>query len=732
MTARRKPRRGWVTLPAEAGREETTLRLAEKWGADAIRDCDGTRLSPEMLHLGYEIYSTFCLVRADQDWARSHRDHLHQKFLMSDPVAATSSCVVIDPMATFFRKKYIIDGKHDPKKYWEVIDRTTGEVVDPVLWNFDSRTGRVTIEQAKPFHLYTVNFLVYQIWDTTSMYNAVVNRWEGSHTKSVDPYHKETYRHLINAFDQWLESHPETQVVRLTTLAYHFAVDSGQNGEDKFRDWAGYQDTVNVEALEDFEREYGYRLQPEDFVDQGYYNAAVRVPSQKYLDWMAFVHRFVVKFGKELVDKIHRAGKRAAIFWGDHWIGVEPYSPGFQEMGVDILIGACEDGAALRRVADAPGAQEREVRLYPYFFPDVFRPGGNPLKESLGNWIRIRRALLRRGVNRIGYGGYLSLAADFPDFVEHVASLCEEFRTFREKAGGAESYRTPVKVAVLNAWGRLRSWFNSFGTAQKFMIKRPDVTLVAGSNLLECLAGLPVEVEFLSFRDVVLEGIPEDVHVIINDGDEETAWSGGRHWADPEVASTLRQWIYKGGGFIGCRGPTAWTHQGRNFQLSDVMGVEKETGQGLQSSRVRVPLCESHFVTDDSFGPLDLGPKESFVYACSEDVRVLSSWEGHVLMACRELGKGRSLFFSALPFSLENARLLYRAILWAAGKEGGLKKWFCSNLKTDCAVYLQAGVLAVVNNTDTEERTFVQDDRGGRMEVRLKPYEIRWLPMKRK
>ena len=37
---------GDFTLPGEAGYEELTLRLAKKWGADVVRDSDGTQLSP--------------------------------------------------------------------------------------------------------------------------------------------------------------------------------------------------------------------------------------------------------------------------------------------------------------------------------------------------------------------------------------------------------------------------------------------------------------------------------------------------------------------------------------------------------------------------------------------------------------------------------------------------------------------------------------------------------------
>ncbi|MDR0498243.1 MAG: hypothetical protein LBH03_00725, partial [Holophagales bacterium] len=166
---------GSVTLPAEVGEETMVLELAGKWGADAIRDSDGTDLSQAMLDMGLEVYSTICLVRAEQTYPRAHMDHLPQKFLMSDPVTATATTIVIDPISGFYREKYSLDTKHDVKKYWEVIDRTTGELVSPDKWDFDAVTELITIRDITLFHVYTVNFLVFQIWDTTSMYNHLTN-----------------------------------------------------------------------------------------------------------------------------------------------------------------------------------------------------------------------------------------------------------------------------------------------------------------------------------------------------------------------------------------------------------------------------------------------------------------------------------------------------------------------------------------------------------------------------
>ena len=454
------------------------------------------------MQLGLEVYSTICLVRADQQWPKDHRDKLTQKFLMSEFFTATGWTLELDPIRNYFDQKYEIDTRHDPKRYWQVFDRTRGQEVPADQWRFDLRRRVVVIENTTPFHLYTVNFLVYQIRDSTSIYNHIMNNWTCDPSVSIEAYHKEARGHLLDFFDRWLGEHPDTDVVRLTTLVYHFVLDSDKEGRDKYRDWTGYLDTITIESLEDFYRLYGYRLTSEDFIDEGYYNATYRVPTLRYRDWMEFIHGFVIEFGRELVDKIHAAGKKAAIFQGDHWIGVEPYSEDYPRMGIDINIGVCENGVALRRLADSPVAEIKEIRLYPYFFSDVFHEGGDPLRESMSNWIKIRMVMLRHPIDRIGYGGYLSLAARFPDFVEHVANLCAEFRSIKHYSQKTRPYSAGIKVGVLNAWGKWRSWIENFGRDQKFLGKRPDVVAVAGSNLLESLSGLAVEIEFISFDEI--------------------------------------------------------------------------------------------------------------------------------------------------------------------------------------------------------------------------------------
>ena len=66
---------GGFTLPGESGYEQLTMELADKWGADVIRDSDGTVLSDEILTAGYNIYSTICVIRDHNEWAGQTSEH---------------------------------------------------------------------------------------------------------------------------------------------------------------------------------------------------------------------------------------------------------------------------------------------------------------------------------------------------------------------------------------------------------------------------------------------------------------------------------------------------------------------------------------------------------------------------------------------------------------------------------------------------------------------------------
>ena len=423
MTEKIHAKRGGFTLPAQAGMDDVVLDLAKRWGADAFRDSDGTELSESITELGWDIYSTLCLIRADQKWNSAHPEDNQQKYLYSTPQAARADSMEIDILARYNPEQYRIDEINDCKKYWEVVNRTTGEVVPAADWDYAG--GKVTVRNCRKWNMYSVNFLVYQIWETTSMYNHITNNWgDKPHQSGIDPRKKATREHIAKFLDKWLETHPNTDWVRFTSMAYQFPIITDPKSQTLYQDWYGYLDCMSAQALDEFEEKKGYRLRPNDIVDDGYFNSTDRVPTRAYLDWIEFIHEFMVDWASKCVKQVHAAGKKAILFYCDHWIGTEPYRPAFQEIGYDGIIGPCINGREVRRVADVPGDLVKELRLYPYFFEvdllgmPTFKEGGDPVRDCRKYWMWIRRAMLRKLVHRIGYGGYLDLAIKFPDFVD--------------------------------------------------------------------------------------------------------------------------------------------------------------------------------------------------------------------------------------------------------------------------------------------------------------------------
>ncbi|MGF1766987.1 1,3-beta-galactosyl-N-acetylhexosamine phosphorylase [Enterovibrio makurazakiensis] len=718
---------GHMTLPVEVGQEDVVLDLYKRWQADALRDSDGTTMPDSLAEQDCDIYSVLCIVRADQEYAKAHPEFLHRKYLSSFPLTAMSSELMIKPLEGYCSEKYELDDNCVPSRHWEVRNRTTGDVVPAEQWVFDADTGTITVCNATPYHEYTASVMVRQVWDSVSMYNALTNGWTGDKIRSLDPYHPECRAHLKRYFAKWLEDHPNTTVVRFTTFAFLFVIDANEQNQDIYRDWTGYGETVSPEALDDFEKEYGYRLSPEDFVDAGYYNGTYKVPSQCYLDWMAFIQKFVAEFAGELVQMAHDAGKRAAMFQGDHWIGTEPFLPSYQEIGIDINVGAVEDGVALRRLTDSAGGQIKEARFYPYFFPDVFREGNNPVTESMANWVKIRRAMLHKPLDRIGYGGYLSLANKFPHFIDHVAKISDEFGTYRQLSASTESAKIGGKVAVLNAWGLARSWLQNQAQDQRFYVPpRPDVMELVGNNPLECLAGLPFDVEFISFEDILNNGIADDIKVIINTGDANSAWSGGEYWGNPAIVTALRAFVGKGGGLLGISDPSAHLQNGRFFQLGDVFGLEKETS--LTMGRVAQPVkpTQTHYLAQCLTGKEDFG-NLSYVYSQAQDLDVIAAQGQHLALTAREYGEGRSVYLGNLPFTMTNARLLQHILLWLSQSENIEYPWTTNAHLVDAAYYPATGKATVVNYSDTPQQVTMTNVQGVKETLSLDAYEWRWF-----
>ena len=716
--------RGRVTIPTDVDVVPETLELLGRWGADAIRDCDGTDYPEELKKVDAKVYSTYYTTRKDNAWAKANPDEVQQCYIMTGFHTASGGALSIELMRGISPELMEVNTRDDIKRWWEVVDRTTGEPLSPEAWRYDADTGCVVIDEPEAFHDYTVSFLAYLIWDPVHMYNAVTNGWtDFEHQITFDVRQPKTHRFTMERLRRFIAEHPYVDVIRYTTFFHQFTLVFDELKREKYVDWYGYSASVSPYILEQFEREAGYKFRPEFIIDQGYYNNQYRIPSKEYQDFMAFQRREVARLAKEMVDITHELGKEAMMFLGDHWIGTEPYMDEFKSIGLDAVVGSVGNGSTLRLISDIPGVRYTEGRFLPYFFPDTFHPGGDPVREAKENWVTARRAILRKPIDRIGYGGYLKLACEFPEFIDYVQSVCEEFRELYENIRGTTPFCFKT-VAVLNAWGRARSW--GCHMVHHALYQKQNYSY---AGVIEALSGAPFDVKFISFDDIKADpSVLDGIDVLINVGGGDTAHTGGVWWEDADISSAVKRFVYNGGGLIGVGEPSGHQYQGRYIQLAQVLGVEKETGFTLGYDKYNWDEHPGHFILADCDGEPDFGEGQKNMYAL-EGTDILVQHEKEVQMAVNSFGSGRAVYISGLPYSFSNSRVLHRAILWSSHGEDALLTWFSSNCNVEVHAYPRNGKYCVVNNTYEPQSTTVYRGDGSSFGLDLEANEIRWYEL---
>ncbi len=723
--------KGRVTIPTDTDVVKETLDIMKVWGADAIRDCDGTEFPQELKNTGAKVYATYYTTRKDNEWAKANPDEIQQMYIMTSFHTAVDDKLEIHLMDHLYPDMLKVNNRDDISRWWEVIDRTTGEVVPYGDWSYNEDSGNVVISPAKKFHEYTVSFLAYIMWDPVHMYNSVVNEWKDVEPQiTFDVRQPKTRAHSMERLRRFLETHEYVDVVRFTTFFHQFTLIFDELAREKWVDWFGYSASVSPYILEQFEKEVGYKFRPEFIIDQGYMNNMYRIPTKEFRDFQNFQRREVAALAKEMVDIVHEYGKEAMMFMGDHHIGTEPFMEEFASIGLDAVVGSVGNGATLRLFSDIKNVKYTEGRFLPYFFPDTFYEGGDPIKEAKVNWVTARRAILRSPIQRIGYGGYLKLALQFPEFVDYIKDVCNEFRTLYDNIQGVTPYCVK-RVAVLNCWGKMRSWANHM--VHHGLYYRQNYSYF---GIIEALSGAPFDVSFISFDDIRNNSdILKDIDVIINVGDADTAQSGGENWCDEKIVTAIKEFVYNGGGFIGVGEPGAHQWQGKFFQLDDILGVERENGYSLNTRRYNTEANPNHFILEDVEGEVDFGEgKKNIVALDGTQVLIQNATElpfqvrhaEEVQMAVREFGNGRGVYISGLPYSFENSRILYRAVLWSASAESELKCWFSTNYNVEVHAYVKNGKYCVVNNTYEPQDTTVYVGDGTSFDLHLEANEIKW------
>ena len=710
-------RQGGFTLPGEAGYEQLTLELARKWGADVIRDSDGTKLSGEILEAGYRIYSTICIIRQHNEFASAHPDAQQQTFLYSQPVTAEGETLVIDPMAGYFDEQFQLNDSADAMPYWQVWDRTAGILVPAGQWACEG--GKVTVTGCAPWHEYSVSFLAWRIWEEINMYNHTTNSWTSEHLRQLDPRHPEAWAYLQDWLEKWCVANPDTDVVRLTSLFYNFVwiFGSDMRIRNRYTDWASYDFTVSPAALRAFEKEYGYALTAEDFVNQGKLQVTHMPPTAHKRDYMDFMMRFVAEKAKRLVEIIHKYGKQAYVFYDDSWVGMEPYGPYFPTVGFDGLIKCVFSGFECRLCAGAR-VPVHELRFHPYLFPvglgglPTFAEGGHPADDAMAYWKHVRRALVRQSVDRIGLGGYLHLTLGFPEFNDAIEQMGIEFRRLKALHSHGAPYALPIRVSVLHTWGGLRPWTLSGHFHETYMH-----TLI---HINESLSGLPVQVSFIDFAQAK-GGALAEADVVINAGRAGDAWSGGEAWSDPGLTAALTEFVHNGGVFIGVNEPTAAPGGHTFFRMAHVLGIDLDTGARVCHGRWSFDTDPRGYII-----PEGMLAKKPHLYLTDGKAEVLASADGIPQMTVHPFGKGYGVYMTDFAYSEAATRLLLSLLTRLTGSAAPL---YVSDHTMVEAGYFPADRTLVAMNSAAEPVTCSITTENGPVTLTLAPNETRFMEL---
>ena len=152
--------------------------------------------------------------------------------------------------------------------------------------------------------------------------------------------------------------------------------------------------------------------------------------------------------------------------------------------------------------------------------------------------------------------------------------------------------------------------------------------------------------------------------------------------------------------------------------------MERENGFDLNKDKYNWEE-HTHFITEDCKGDVDFGEGKKNMYALP-DTTIIRQIDKEVQMAVNSFGEGRGVYISGLPYSFENSRVLYRAILWAAHDEENLHRWFSTNYNVEVHAYVKNGKYCIVNNTYEPQDTVVYKGDGTSFDLHMEANEIIW------
>ncbi len=719
-----KKDQGLIVIPTDETFIEGTKKYIKLFKADAIRDCDGVKLPHDLKQFNTLVYKSYFIVREDHEYALKHPEYLQNVLLMSPRVTAYNDQELkINLLDGVFEKSIKVNG-YNYRQYWQVFDRTTGQ--EHLDYTFDG-DKTVIINNPVRFHEYTVNFFGVNTWDAVQIYNYHSNHWKDVPIDmDLDPIYPEALNHMLSRFEEFLKNNPDVDVIRFTTFFYNFFIIFKDGFTQTSWDWYIYNFTASPAMFDLFKQEYGYEIKTESLINGGNMANRFVIPDKAMRDYIDLVQRQCAKWAKMFVDLAHKYHKTTLMFDGDHRIGVEPYNPYFDSIGLDMVVGAPNDLVYYRQLVDS-NAPKKEIRMNPYFFPNELLNDDYGVNAINYSFNQIKQGLLIKPIDRLGFGGYLKQLETYPKFVKRVAEICDEFRFIKSEIGDNQA-KTFLTVGVISTFGRFDSW--SINSPHVSYLSKEAMHLNA---ILPALAALPVNVKFISFEDVINEKL-DGIDVLMNFGLYNTSFHGGDIWKNSQLITAIKKFVYNGGGLIGFDRISECSYQGKNIQLGDVFGLEKESGLTLFNRRLFDKDIEHHFIidgvemTDIYFNNIVNSVYPTTAKVLKSHYMPYSSPNAfnniNVDLAVNDYGNGRAVYFSSLYQSFNSKKLLYNALLYASKKEQYLKCCSTDHVLVDCYFYEHENKYSLINNSDQDIKTSFYDVNRVKHDINIKSHEI--------
>ncbi|WP_297488064.1 lacto-N-biose phosphorylase central domain-containing protein, partial [uncultured Cetobacterium sp.] len=152
----------------------------------------------------------------------------------------------------------------------------------------------------------------------------------------------------------------------------------------------------------------------------------------------------------------------------------------------------------------------------------------------------------------------------------------------------------------------------------------------------------------------------------------------------------------------------------------------KEKENTLQFTKRDKVNIENHYIVNDFKNiNLEVGFASRNIYSTNENLEILDfDINDGVKLSGNTFGEGRGVYISGLPYTIENARVLQKAIIWASTKEEDM--YLTTNINTEVYFYEKSKKIAVINNSKEKQVTKIVCKNKEIKEVALEAYEMQW------